>query len=72
TDAYVYLGNRDAVDWAFTTNNLGSVLYTTTGFDGVFVIDDRGTRDAMLEGQLSERSRADSLNADTGHILPPA
>lgn len=52
TDAYVYLGNRVDVDWAFTKNNLGSVLYTTNGYDGVFVIDDRGTRYAMLEGEL--------------------
>lgn len=50
TDAYVYLGSRVDVDWAFTKNNLGSVLYTTNGYDGVFVIDDRGTRYAMLEG----------------------
>ncbi|HHL2446740.1 TPA: EAL domain-containing protein [Pseudomonas aeruginosa] len=72
TDAYVYLGNRVDVDWAFTKNNLGSVLYTTNGYDGVFVIDDRGTRYAMLEGELSERSLADSLNADTGDILRSA
>ncbi len=71
TDAYVYLGNRVDVDWAFTKNNLGSVLYTTNGYDGVFVIDDRGTRYAMLEGELSERSLADSLNADTGTSSAP-
>ncbi|HID9908852.1 TPA: bifunctional diguanylate cyclase/phosphodiesterase [Pseudomonas aeruginosa] len=72
TDAYVYLGNRVDADWAFTKNNLGSVLYTTNGYDGVFVIDDRGTRYAMLEGELSERSLADSLGADTGDILSAA
>ncbi|MBF3274749.1 bifunctional diguanylate cyclase/phosphodiesterase, partial [Pseudomonas aeruginosa] len=72
TDAYVYLGNRVDVDWAFTKNNLGSVLYTTNGYDGVFVIDDRGTRYAMLEGELSERSLADSLGADAGDILSAA
>lgn len=48
------------------------MLYTTNGYDGVFVIDDRGTRYAMLEGELSERSLADSLNADTGDILRSA
>lgn len=60
------------MDWAFTKNNLGSVLYTTNGYDGVFVIDDRGTRYAMLEGELSERSLADSLGADAGDILSAA
>ncbi|MBN0287744.1 bifunctional diguanylate cyclase/phosphodiesterase, partial [Pseudomonas aeruginosa] len=35
-------------------------------------IDDRGTRYAMLEGELSERSMADSLGADAGDILSAA
>lgn len=72
TDAYVYLGSQVDVDWAFSKNNLGSVLYTTNGYDGVFVIDDRGTGYAMLEGELSERSLAEALNADTGDILRAA
>jgi len=58
TDAYVYLGNRVDVDWAFTKNNLGSVLYTTNGYDGVFVIDDRGTRYAIATSTSTAHRRS--------------
>ncbi len=48
TDACVLSGKPGRRGLGLHQNNLGSVLYTTNGYDGVFVIDDRGTRYAML------------------------
>ncbi|MGG2007762.1 CHASE4 domain-containing protein [Pseudomonas aeruginosa] len=72
TDAYVYLGNRVDVGLGLHQEQPRLGALHTNGYDGVFVIDDRGTRYAMLEGELSERSLADSLNADAGDILRSA
>ncbi|MDF5979844.1 hypothetical protein P4114_25405 [Pseudomonas aeruginosa] len=59
------------MDWAFTKNKPRLGAPTTNGYDGVFInVTTVALRYAMLEGELSERSRADSLNAaHRGH--PP-
>lgn len=39
-------------DWAYTEQNLGKTLFTTDGYDGVFVLNREGTRYAVVRGQM--------------------
>jgi diguanylate cyclase (GGDEF)-like protein/PAS domain S-box-containing protein len=53
--------------WAFEDRNMGDVLYSTSGYEGVFVVDRRATRYALFKGKVSEApfsSFVDSRQAD--------
>ncbi|MFJ4384924.1 EAL domain-containing protein [Pseudomonas sp. NPDC089408] len=53
--AYDHLGKQVDAHWAYVEDNVGATLYTSDGYEGVYVLDDDGTRYAMLEGRLSEQ-----------------
>lgn len=53
--AYDHLAGRVDRHWAYDEDNLGETLYSTDGYEGVFVLGDDGTHYALLEGQLSEQ-----------------
>ena len=57
--AYEHLAGRVDRHWAYDEDNLGETLYSTDGYEGVFVLDDDGTPYAMLEGRLSEQGFED-------------
>lgn len=66
--AYDHLGRQVDAHWAYIEDNVGATLFTSDGYEGVYVLDDDGTRYAMLEGQLSERG-LEQLTDSTGKIL---
>ncbi|MBF8780506.1 EAL domain-containing protein [Pseudomonas fulva] len=52
--AYDHLSGPVDVNWAYQQDNIGETLYSADGYEGVYVLDDSGTRYAMFEGQLSD------------------
>ncbi|WP_405124564.1 EAL domain-containing protein [Pseudomonas alloputida] len=56
--AFDHLGRGVDVQWAFDEDNVGPTLFTADGYVGVFVLDDDGSRYAMVDGQLSDASFA--------------
>ncbi|MBA1205152.1 EAL domain-containing protein [Pseudomonas capeferrum] len=61
--AYDHLVGRIDQRWAFDEDNVGPTLFTSDGYEGVYVLDDSGTRYAIFEGQLSDVP----LERRTGH-----
>lgn len=54
TTAYEHLHNQVDTDWAYTQQNIGKTLFTTDGYDGVFVLDRQGTKYAVVQGQQED------------------
>ncbi|PRB44598.1 bifunctional diguanylate cyclase/phosphodiesterase [Pseudomonas sp. MYb2] len=52
TTAYEHLSGQVDTDWAYTEQNLGKTLFTSDGYDGVFVLSREGTRYAVVRGQM--------------------
>ncbi|WP_225774958.1 EAL domain-containing protein [Pseudomonas sp. Marseille-Q5115] len=58
--------------WAFDERNMGSALYSTSGYEGVFVIDRRATRYALYKGQPSEAPFASFIDTRQADIVDAA
>jgi diguanylate cyclase (GGDEF)-like protein/PAS domain S-box-containing protein len=58
--------------WAFAERNLGDTLYSTSGYEGVFVIDRRLTRYALFKGQLNEAPFSAFVDAPQAEIVDAA
>ncbi|MFJ2709907.1 EAL domain-containing protein [Pseudomonas sp. NPDC087346] len=52
TTAFERLSGPVDTDWAYTDQNMGKTLFTSDGYDGVFVLDPQRTKYAMIRGQL--------------------
>ncbi|MPQ72112.1 CHASE4 domain-containing protein, partial [Pseudomonas sp. MWU12-2323] len=50
TTAYEHLHAQVDTDWAYTQQNIGKTLFTTDGYDGVFVLDRQRTKYAVVQG----------------------
>lgn len=51
--AYDHLVGRVDQHWAFDEDNVGPTLFTADGYEGVYVLDNGGTRYGMVEGELN-------------------
>ncbi|WP_263262916.1 EAL domain-containing protein [Pseudomonas sp. RIT-PI-S] len=58
--------------WAYDERNMGSTLYTASGFEGVFVIDRRLTRYALYKGLPSEAQFASFSDAAQADLVDAA
>ncbi|WP_065257369.1 bifunctional diguanylate cyclase/phosphodiesterase [Pseudomonas bananamidigenes] len=52
TTAYEHLSGQVDTNWAYTEQNMGKTLFTSDGYDGVFVLDRERTKYAVVRGQL--------------------
>jgi diguanylate cyclase (GGDEF)-like protein/PAS domain S-box-containing protein len=52
TTAYEHLSGQVDTNWSYTEQNLGKTLFTSDGYDGVFVLNREGTRYAVVRGQM--------------------
>ncbi len=52
TSAYEHLNDRVDTNWAYVEQNMGKTLFTSDGYDGVFVLDRERTKYAVVRGQL--------------------
>ncbi|MHA3737105.1 bifunctional diguanylate cyclase/phosphodiesterase [Pseudomonas sp. Eth.TT006] len=51
TTAYEHLHLDVDTDWAYEQQNMGKTLFTTDGYNGVFVLDRQRTKYAVVQGQ---------------------
>lgn len=67
TTAFEHLNGQVDVGWAYDDQNMGKTLFTSDGYDGVFVLDRERTKYALIRGQLlqSDISAYLQLSAST-------
>ncbi|WP_460118691.1 bifunctional diguanylate cyclase/phosphodiesterase [Pseudomonas sp. H3_G09] len=63
TRAYEALSGPIDINWAYTEQNMGKTLFTSDGYDGVFVLDRNRTKYAVIRGQMVETDVATVLQA---------
>lgn len=65
--AYQHLTGKVDWQWAYEEKNVGDSLYTASGYEGVFVVEDQGTTYALFKGKPSESPATAFIDAP----LPP-
>ena len=69
TRAYDALSGPIDVDWAYTEQNMGKTLFTSDGYDGVFVLDRNRTKYAVIRGQMVETDISKVLQASASALV---
>ncbi|MDR7054209.1 diguanylate cyclase (GGDEF)-like protein/PAS domain S-box-containing protein [Pseudomonas koreensis] len=69
TRAYEALSGPIDVDWAYTEQNMGKTMFTTDGYDGVFVLDRNRTKYAVIRGQMVETDVSTVLQAPASALV---
>ncbi|WLH38044.1 EAL domain-containing protein [Pseudomonas sp. FP2196] len=69
TTAYERLSNQVDINWAYTEQNLGKTLFTSDGYDGVFVLDRERTKYTVVRGQMLEADFSAFLNVSATSLL---
>ncbi|POA50417.1 bifunctional diguanylate cyclase/phosphodiesterase [Pseudomonas sp. MPR-ANC1] len=69
TTAYEHLGDQVDTNWAYTEQNVGKTLFTTDGYDGVFVLDRERTKYAVVRGQMLDSDISAFLGASAASLL---
>ncbi|HCN46375.1 MAG TPA: bifunctional diguanylate cyclase/phosphodiesterase [Pseudomonas sp.] len=70
--AYQHLNGEADKHWAYIEKNVSESLYTASGYEGVFVIDDQRTKYALFKGQPSEAPVTAYIDVPVGPILEQA
>lgn len=70
--AYQHLDGEVDKQWAYIEKNVGESLYTASGYEGVFVVDDRSTKYGLFKGQPSEAPIASYIDVPVQPILEQA
>jgi diguanylate cyclase (GGDEF)-like protein/PAS domain S-box-containing protein len=69
TTAYEHLHTKVDTDWAYTQQNIGKTLFTSDGYDGVFVLDQQRTKYAVVQGLLDEGEISRLLNVSVASLV---
>ncbi|WP_327438614.1 EAL domain-containing protein [Pseudomonas donghuensis] len=70
--AYDHLNGSADLRWAYEEKNVGDSLYTASGYEGVFVVDDQTTKYALFKGQLSKAPADTYIESPLGPIIAKA
>ncbi|MNJ11069.1 Phytochrome-like protein cph2 [compost metagenome] len=70
--AYDHLNGAPDLTWAYEEKNVGDSLYTASGFEGVFVVDDQHTKYALLKGQLRHAPASTYIEEPLAPIIAQA
>ncbi|WP_416426465.1 EAL domain-containing protein [Pseudomonas sp. App30] len=70
--AFQHLNGPVDRQWAFGERNLGPALFGQHGYDGVFVVDSRGTKYALYQGQLSNAAIKDFIATPLHDLIQQA
>jgi len=70
--AYDHLNGTADLEWAYKEKNVGDSLYTASGFEGVFVLDDQHTKYALFKGQLSNAPASTYIEEPLAPIIAQA
>jgi sensor domain CHASE-containing protein len=69
TTAYEHLSGEVDTDWAYTEQNIGKTLFTTDGYDGVFVLDRERSKYAVVRGQMVDAALSTFLQLSTTELV---
>ncbi|WP_242208999.1 MULTISPECIES: EAL domain-containing protein [unclassified Pseudomonas] len=69
TTAYEHLNDQVDTNWAYTEQNIGKTLFTSDGYDGVFVLDRERTKYAVVRGQLLDADLSAYLQVSAASLL---
>lgn len=69
TTAYEHLSAQVDTNWAYVEQNLGKTLFTSDGYDGVFVLNREQTKYAVVRGQLVEANISGFLKASATALV---
>jgi len=70
--AYEHLAGKADWQWAYEEKNVGESLYSASGYEGVFVVDDQRTSYALFKGKPSEASASTYIEAPLQPIINEA
>lgn len=70
--AYDHLNGSPDLQWAYDEKNVGDSLFTASGYEGVFVVDDQTTKYALFKGQLSKAPAGTYIENPIGPIIAKA
>ncbi|MFV3406906.1 EAL domain-containing protein [Pseudomonas sp. NY15463] len=70
--AYAHFDGQADWQWAYEQKNVGQSLYDASGYEGVFVVNDKGTLYALFKGKPSESSVSAYVAAPLGPIIERA
>ncbi|ROL78383.1 EAL domain-containing protein [Pseudomonas vranovensis] len=70
--AYEHLNASPDLHWAYDEKNVGDSLYSASGYEGVFVVDDQTTKYALFKGQLSKAPASTYIESPLGPIIAKA
>ena len=70
--AYDHLNGSPDLHWAYEEKNVGDSLYTASGYEGVFVVNDQSTKYALFKGQLSKAPAGTYIENPLGPIIAKA
>lgn len=69
TTAFEHLSGQVDVGWAYTEQNMGKTLFTSDGYDGVFVLDRERTKYALVRGQLDQSDFSSYLQLSASTLV---
>ncbi|RIJ13177.1 EAL domain-containing protein [Pseudomonas sp. 91RF] len=69
TSAYEHLNDRVDTNWAYVEQNMGKTLFTSDGYDGVFVLDRERTKYAVVRGQLLDAQITGFLQVPAKNLI---
>ncbi|MFJ2682213.1 EAL domain-containing protein [Pseudomonas sp. NPDC087342] len=69
TSAYDHLNGEVDTDWAYTQQNMGKTMFSSDGYEGVFVLDRARTKYAVVRGQLVQEEFSSYLTASAAALI---
>ncbi|WP_426201455.1 bifunctional diguanylate cyclase/phosphodiesterase [Pseudomonas sp. TWP3-1] len=69
TSAYEHLSGEIDINWAFTEQNVGKTLFTSDGYDGVFVLDRERTKYSVVRGQMLDSNISNFLQMSAANLV---
>lgn len=70
--AYRHFNGEPDKHWAYREKNVGESLYTASGYEGVFVVDEKRTKYALFKGQPSDSQASAYLDAPLDPVIAQA
>ncbi|MQG91651.1 EAL domain-containing protein [Pseudomonas sp. MN1F] len=70
--AFEHLAGKVDWQWAYKEKNVGESLYSASGYEGVFVVDDQRTTYALFKGAPTEAVAGSFIDAPLAEIIEAA
>ncbi|MEW9905359.1 bifunctional diguanylate cyclase/phosphodiesterase [Pseudomonas putida] len=70
--AYQHLAGQVDWQWAYEEKNVGDSLYTASGYEGVFVVEDQRTTYALLKGKPTDSPASALIDGPLATIITDA